>query len=145
MLPEQAAWVRDQVWTQSMRRTFAEVPGFYLTCACEWDGPCLNDPRPRVHATCHVGVPLHWYETHIQTRGGQGVAAFRNPYRYPTASATGWHPDQSAMVWLADRTCRWQCACPCGHPRADVAHAPEHNPMRPITYERVPLFDLITT
>ncbi|MEU6709933.1 hypothetical protein ABZ897_00525 [Nonomuraea sp. NPDC046802] len=125
-----------------MRKTHTENPGYHLTCACQWAGPCLNDPRRDGHVTCHAGVPLYRYETIVEVAGGQMLAAFRTPYRYPTASATGWHFDRWAMVWLADRRCRWQCTCDCGHPRQDIAHAPERNPMRPITYDVVPLFDL---
>ncbi|GHE31435.1 hypothetical protein GCM10017673_37710 [Streptosporangium violaceochromogenes] len=146
MTPDAAAWVRANAWTPAMRKTHAEVPGFYTLCACEWSGPCLNHPRPGVHETCHVGTPMFHYETVIEVRGGQAVASFSAPYRYPTASATGWHPSHLAMVWIADRRCAWRCRCDCGHPRTDIAHAPEHNPARPIyyTYEVIELPGLLT-
>ncbi|WP_431897874.1 DUF6248 family natural product biosynthesis protein [Nonomuraea sp. bgisy101] len=139
MTPDEAAWVREYAWTQSMRKVHAEVPGFYLACACQWNGPCLNSRDPGRHSRCHMGTPMYEYETIIAVRGGQGVASFRRPYRYPTASATGWHRSHLAMVWLAGRRCRWACSCDCGHPRADIAHAPERNPARPVRYELVPL------
>ncbi|MFF4412146.1 DUF6248 family natural product biosynthesis protein [Streptosporangium sp. NPDC001559] len=143
MTAAEAVWVREHAWTGAMRKTYKEVPGFYTRCACEWSGPCLNDPRrPGVHETCHMGTPIYNYETIISVRGGVGVAAFKQPYRYPTASATGWHLSPLAMVWIADRRCRWQCTCPCDH-RRDVAHAPECNPMRPIRYEVVELPGLL--
>lgn len=136
MTPDEAAWVRENAWTGAMRKTFREVPGFYLTCACQWsNGPCNPSSGPPWHDTCHLGTPIPDYETIIGTRGGVGVAAFAQPYRYPTASATGWHPSHLAMVWLADRACRWACPCDCGHPRTDIAHAPAKNPMRPVRYE----------
>lgn len=72
-----------------------------------------------------------------------GIATFATPYRYPMASATTWSYSAIAFVWLADRRCAWWCRCDCGHPREDIAHDPRRNPMRPITYERVPLFDLV--
>ncbi|MEV4174020.1 DUF6248 family natural product biosynthesis protein [Nonomuraea sp. NPDC049709] len=146
MHPDQAAWVREHVWTASMRRQFAELPGFYLMCACQHGGPCINAKDPGRHARCHVGRhPLPRYETYINTPSD--YANFRQPYRYPTADATGWKFSTLAMVWLADRRCGWRCVCDCGHPCEDLAHAPDRNPMRPITYDRVPLFDLdlITT
>lgn len=150
MNAEQAAWVREHAWTATMRKTFREVPGFYAACACQGHGPCINTPkRPETHLTCHVGRwPLPCYETIIAVRGGLGPAAFRMPYRYPAPSATGWKYSRLAMVWLADRVCRWACSCDCGHSRTDVAHAPERNPARPVTYDAVELpgFEqLITT
>lgn len=136
MTPDGAAWVREHVWTKTMRNTYREVPGFYLTCACQGNGPCINTPqRPETHLTCHVGRwPLPRYETIITNRRQQ-VSAFTRPFRYPTPSATGWHHSRLAMVWLADRVCRWACTCGCGHPRENVAHDPARNPMRPIRYE----------
>lgn len=142
MTPDEAAWVRGHAWTQSMRKQYKELPGYHLTCACQHNGPCLNASDPGRHQRCHMGTPLYRNETMIEVRGGQAVAVFREPYRYPTASATGWHFDHAALVWLADRRCRWACSCDCGHPRDDIAHAPGRNPMRPITYAAVPLFDL---
>lgn len=122
-----------------MAKDHAETPGRWHACACQWTGPCLNDPRPGVHDRCHMGVPMAIHETLILERGGQYVAAFAHAYRYPTASATGWSRDRWAYVWLADRTCRWVCACDCGHPRGVVAHDPKRNPARPAVYELVPL------
>jgi hypothetical protein len=140
MTEEDAAWVREHVWTQGMRKMFKEVPGYYLVCACQSSGPCHNSKDPGRHQRCHVGQhPLIDYETIISPRDGIGALAFRQPYRYPTASATGWRSNTLAMVWLADRRCAWWCRCTdCGHSR-DVAHAPERNPMRPVRYETVTL------
>ncbi|MGW4476947.1 DUF6248 family natural product biosynthesis protein [Nonomuraea sp. NPDC004354] len=139
MTPDEAAWVREHAGTQTMRKTHAEVPGFYLACACQWTGPCLNSRDPGRHQRCHMGTPIYEYETIISVRGGQGVAGLRQPYRYPTASATGRRPSHLAMVWLAGRRCRRACSCDCDHPRADIAHAPERNLARPVRYELVPL------
>jgi len=142
MTPDQAAWVREHAWTAGMRKMFQEAPGYWLVCACQSSGPCHNSKDPGRHQRCHVGVPLPDYETIISPRGGTRVCAFNEPYRYPTASATGWRRSTLAMVWLADRRCAWRCTCTdCDHSR-DVAHAPEKNPMRPIRYELVELFDL---
>lgn len=139
MTPEEAAWVREHAWTQGMRKTYAEVPGFYLTCACQRTGPCINSRDPGRHARCHVGRhPLPDYETWILWPDGR-VCAFPEPYQHPTAQAVGWHYERLATVWLADRRCAWRCACDCGHPRTDVGHAPENNPARPIRYETVAL------
>ena len=139
MTPDAAAWVREHVWTGAMRKTFREVPGFYLTCACQWgNGPCRPSSGLPRHDACHLGTPIWDYETIIGTKGGIGVTAFAEPYRHPTASATGWHRSHLAMVWLADRACRWACPCNCGHPYVP-AHALKNNPMRPVRYEAVPL------
>lgn len=87
----------------------------------------------------NLGAPIREYETIIGTRGGVGIAAFTRPHRYPASSATGWHYTGTAYVWLTDRVCRWACPCDCGHPRTDIAHAPDRNPARPIVYEAVVL------
>ncbi|WP_326637327.1 DUF6248 family natural product biosynthesis protein [Streptosporangium sp. NBC_01755] len=142
MTKEDAEWVREHVWTQGMRKIFKEVPGYYLVCACQSSGPCHNSKDPGRHQRCHVGQhPLISYETIIGAPGGTHGVAFATPYRYPTASATGWKYSTAAMVWLADRRCAWWCRCDCGHPRADIAHAPEKNPMRPVRYKPVFLPD----
>jgi len=140
MTEAEAAWIREHAWTTPMRKGYIETPGFYTHCACQWTGPCENDPRPGVHERCHVGrIPMPQYETVITTRN-ERIAYLREPYRHPTASATGWHHTAVAQVWLARHHCRWTCVCPqgCGHPRADIAHAPVY----PV-YELVPLFDLV--
>jgi hypothetical protein len=140
MTPAEAAWVRENVWTSSMRVLFKELPGFYLTCACQHSGPCTNAKDPGRHKRCHVGQhPLLRYETIISGWDGTYGVAFPTPYRFPTADATSWKYSRMAMVWLADRQCRWACSCDCGHPRGDIAHDPRRNPMRPITYELVAL------
>lgn len=130
MTPEEAAWVREHIWLRDMREIYRDTPGYYLACACQWNGPCINDPRRDVHTNCHVGRhPLPGRETWIQWPDGR-LCAFAEPYRHPTASATGWHYERTAMVWLADRRCRWACACDCGHPRDDIAYAPARHPGR---------------
>jgi hypothetical protein len=69
-----------------------------------------------------IGTPLPRLETSICGPRG-GVVGFKEPYRHLSVSATGWHPTTAAMVWLADRTCRWACPCDCAHPGPTPAHA----------------------
>lgn len=88
----------------------------------------MSGRKPGRHQRCHLGVPLPLSETIIMGRD-QVAAAFVEPYRYPAASATGWHPTRAAQVWLADRTCRWSCPCDCGHPGPEPAHSPARHPL----------------
>ena len=109
-----AAWIRDHVWTQAMRKQFAEVPGFYLLCACQY-GPTTSC-REGQHQRCHRAEPLRSDETYILKRGGIYPAYFAEPYAHKTdTSATGPQFTPAAQVWLADRVCRWVCPCDCGH------------------------------
>jgi hypothetical protein len=111
MTPTQAAWVREHVWTKGMRKTYAETPGFYLACACQYGvtGWCRNGQCHR----CHRATPLPTDVTAICTRSGIHPAYFQQPYEHPTPSATGYHKNSIARVWLADRLCRWICPHHC--------------------------------
>ncbi|WP_242890179.1 DUF6248 family natural product biosynthesis protein [Actinomadura litoris] len=110
--PEAAAWIRAHVWTGAMRKTHTEVPGVYTTCACQggltsW---CQNGRCDR----CHRATPLRDYATVICLRGGSRPAMLSEPFTHRTdVSATGPRFEQIAMVWLADRVCRWACPCTC--------------------------------
>lgn len=111
MPAEAAAWIREHAWTARMRKTYAEVPGFYTTCACQW-GRSIHCGRGR-HGKCAVGTPLRDYAALIVFDGGR-PAFFPEPYTHKTdASATGPKFTQLAQVWLADRVCRWVCSCGC--------------------------------
>ncbi|MCU1615020.1 MAG: Lsr2 protein, partial [Frankiales bacterium] len=67
---------------------------------------------------CHRATPLRSYETVICGRSGASPRYFTEPYEHPTdTSATGPRHEYLAMVWLADRVCRWVCDCSCGHPK----------------------------
>jgi hypothetical protein len=62
---------------------------------------------------CGRGAPLRSYETVICLPGDR-PAFFAEPYRHRTdTSATGQRYEHLAMVWHADRVCRWICPCPC--------------------------------
>lgn len=114
MTPDAAAWIRDKVWTPAMRKQFAEVPGFYLSCACQWG--LTTYCREGNHDRCHRAEPLRSDMTSILRRGGTHSAHFREPYAHKTdTSATGPKYTTVAQVWLADRVCRWVCPCDCRH------------------------------
>lgn len=119
--PTEAAWIRAHVWTQRMRHTYSGdpgknngVPGLYTHCACQYGATtwCQNGR----HDLCHRATPLPGCETYIVGRRGN-VLEFEQPYEHLATSATGEHQEWAAMVWLADRVCRWVCPCPCGHPQ----------------------------
>jgi hypothetical protein len=133
MTPGEAAWVRQHVWTEGMRRVeTATWPGHYTRCECQ-RGACHQCKRG-VHERC-MGRPRQSREGMICDRTGVHPAIFATPYKHVTVDGSP-HPTPVAQVWLADRVCRW--VCPCGHPaQAEPVAAPE--PARPVRYELVPL------
>ncbi|SNS80592.1 Lsr2 family protein [Actinomadura mexicana] len=108
MTDADAAWIRDNVWPPAMRRTFGEVPGFFVACACQYSGAeCRHGDR------CHRREPLTLPLGAVFQRGGEHAAIHPEPYRHPTPTATGPKRTRHAQVWYADRTCRWVCDCEC--------------------------------
>lgn len=116
---DQAALIRQHAWTQPMRKTYAECPGFYSKCACQ-----------------SGAKPLTSYETVICWRGDR-PAYFLEEFSHPTEDATGWKHTSLAMVWLADRVCRWVCPCVC--------HSTPPPSAAPAAPEQQLLFDLELT
>lgn len=109
---ERAEWIRSNVWTPAMRKEYREVPGFRTTCPCQWAATshCRNDQCGR----CHRATPQRAAATVICRRGGMEEAHFPEPYEHVTdTSATGPRYETAAMVWLADRVCRWVCDHDC--------------------------------
>lgn len=117
----EAAWVREHVWTRTMRETFALTPAFYLTCYCQ-RRECGACERGR-HDRCLLRQyePFPTYECCITDRN-QCVVGFPDRYEHPTRNASGAHRAGAAMVWLADRRCIWRCTCEC---RADEPARPQ--------------------
>jgi hypothetical protein len=116
MTATEAEWVRATVWTTQMRVTFDSTPGFYTACACQWGatGYCQQGNHEKCRH-CEM-APYAQAETHILDRKGQ-VARFLEDFAHPTTHAVGPRRERNAMVWLADRACRWRCQCDCGHDR----------------------------
>lgn len=112
-LDEQAAeWIRDHVWTSAMRTEYREKPDADTTCPCQW-GPTSHCQRG-AHDQCHRATPLRSYASMICGPDGVTPAAFPGPYEHEVDTfATGPQPTSYALVWLADRVCRWACSCPC--------------------------------
>lgn len=135
MTPQEAAWVREHVWTGAMRKTHRDVPAFFTRCLCQ-SGPSTWCQMDR-HDRCHRATDLPACEAYI-TNSVEQVAYFGEAYGHPTLSATGWHYERAAMVWLADRVCRWVCPCECGH---DGRRAGMPAP-RPV-YEQDVLFEVV--
>jgi hypothetical protein len=107
-------------WTQPMRKQFAEVPGHYLVCPCQYG--LTTYCREGQHDRCHRAEPLRSDAASILRRGGTHPAHFREPYAHKTdTSATGPQCTSVAQVWLADRVCRWICPCGCGHASKPVS------------------------
>lgn len=117
---DEAEWIRANVWTGAMRKTHRELPEYYRRCACQ-SGLSTWCGTRGTHRECRRAKPLPSPHTYIVSRGGY-VASFREPYEHKHQSATGWNEDYSAMVWLADRVCRWQCPCGCHSAPAPPPH-----------------------
>jgi hypothetical protein len=107
--PEQAAWVRANVWTPIMRKAHRDSPD--SRCSCQY-GPSMWCVRGDC-GQCQRGEPLRHCATYIVSRSGYHPATFLVPYRHKTPTATGGVYAREAMVWL-DRRCRYACPCPRG-------------------------------
>jgi hypothetical protein len=125
---ERAAWIREHAWTGAMRKEHREVPLAYQRCACQ--SGLTHWCQTGRHDRCHRATPQRTAAATICRRGGMEAAHFLEPYAHKTdTSATGPRFETTAMVWLADRVCRWVCPCDCGH----LAPAPaEAAPAAPV-------------
>lgn len=121
MSPREAAWVRDNVWTKAMRREYRDV----VACACQY-GPSTGCLQGKCRS-CRPADPIAIWETTICDRTGIYPTRLPQEYEHDTVSATGPHRERLAMVWLADRICRWRCPHEC------------HQAAEPARYELVPL------
>ncbi|MFI6485220.1 DUF6248 family natural product biosynthesis protein [Nonomuraea sp. NPDC050663] len=111
MTPVEASWVRKHAWTQAMRRCWKDTPAYYSSCSCQY-GECVSC-RDGKHRHCSRGYALRRTETMITDRRGRALY-LPDYYTHPSnVSATGPARTNVAQVWLADRTCRWLCPCPC--------------------------------
>jgi hypothetical protein len=110
MTEDHAAWVREHVWTDGMRRVENEIrPGCYTRCECQRD-VCYQCGRG-AHERC-MGKPRTDREGMIADKTGVHPACFAEPYNHRTIDGPP-HPTPVAQVWLADRICRWACRCAC--------------------------------
>lgn len=114
MTDVEAAWIREHAWTKTMRATYKSTPAFYHHCACQWSR-CGSCDRGE-HSNCIHGPrgyqPFPSSEGYI-TNSRQHVLGWPERFNHPSRSATGWHRDSAAYVWLADRRCIWSCPCEC--------------------------------
>lgn len=108
MTPDAAVWVRANAWTDAMRRGLTS-PSNSL-CACQDDRvtgwACASDQHDR----CDYGEHPD-FETAIWRLGTVLPASLPEPMRHQPRTPFG--SRTMAMVWLADRTCRRVCSCPC--------------------------------
>lgn len=112
--PRQAAWIRANAWPEPMRKAYEQARGSYTMCACQYGptGHCLNGHCDN----CGRGTPLPCSITRILRRGGKYTAYLPEPYTHKTDThATGPRRTREAMVWYADRKCRWLCTHSCHH------------------------------
>jgi hypothetical protein len=110
MTAEDAAWVRQNAWTKQMRREYAGDLTYVTTCACQ-HGPtgfCLQGS----HRRCNRDTALPRWEALICDRAGIYPVSFSEEFQHETPGLIP-HRERLAMVWLADRICRWRCPCDC--------------------------------
>ncbi|TDD31663.1 hypothetical protein E1287_25725 [Actinomadura sp. KC06] len=126
---ERAAWIRENAWTGALRREDDGV----TVCPCQY-GQCTHCEHEQ-HKNCvnKKGYPKRRVAGRVCGPDGVTPLAFREPYEHETdAFATGPRYERVAMVWLADRVCRWVCPCDCRNalsPREAVPAA-EDQPVR---------------
>lgn len=118
LTPDEAAWIRDHAWTAAMRHRHAIFPDSACLCQSGRSHMCANGEHDR----CDLGA-LTNFHTLIRLPDDT-PARFPHPYRHPTESDLGPVYERSALVWLADRVCRWQCPCGC--------HTAPPEPVQPV-------------
>ncbi|WP_326646074.1 hypothetical protein OG884_15595 [Streptosporangium sp. NBC_01755] len=114
MTPEAAAWVRTAVLEP------LSIPTPSPRCACQL-GTYVTCHRGD-HQACPVVDAGIWgrlgeVETLIYRPGGQPAQAREALYRREMSPRS----NHVALVWLADRRCRWRCLCGCH----EETHTPE--------------------
>jgi hypothetical protein len=117
MMPDQAAWVRQNAWPAPWLRAYQHIPGTFLDCACQRP-PSLNCQSGDHHRCAHDGHPVR--ETVVQT-SSRRAAQFSEPYEHRPPSGHRGRRDAHgrndlAWVWLAGRPCRELCTCVCHQP-----------------------------
>jgi hypothetical protein len=109
--PEEAAWQRDNVWPNWMRKQYAENPGFYTHCACEWGmtAVCEIGQCHQCQGSARNPSPL----ATITSKRGY-VTGFHAPHKHHEAKVDGsYGPHTDAAVWPAGTPCRWRCPHDC--------------------------------
>lgn len=133
----EAAWVREHAWLKVMRQTYRTTPAYFHHCPCEY-GVCGHCDAGE-HRHCTHGPdgyqPFPEDECAITNRKWQVLALPRGSVTHPRRTATGWHIDHAALVWLADRRCVWSCPCEC---RASDPALPQPIALVPTRKQRRP-------
>lgn len=119
MTPEQAAWVRENVWPSLRLRNHNHIPSTTFACACQ--KPPSVECQRGAHGQCrHDGHPVN--EGVITTSRGR-AARFLEPHEHRTPEGRlgrrlAYGPNDLAWVWLAGAPCREICTCFCHRPGA---------------------------
>lgn len=118
MSPDQATWVRENVWSALRLRNHNHIPSTTFACACQ-KPPSVECQRDW-HTSCrHDGHAIN--ETVIST-SSQRAARFPDPYEHSSPVRSG--RNDLAWVWLAGRPCREICGCVCHRPAPDPVKKP---------------------
>ncbi|MFM9602714.1 hypothetical protein [Streptomyces turgidiscabies] len=140
MSPDQAAWVRENVWPPLWLRNHNHIPSTTFACACQ--KPPSSKCQLDQHSACrHDGHPVN--ETVIATTRGR-AARLPEPYEHrPPAGRHGSRiahgVNDLAWVWLAGAPCREICNCTCHTPSpATATPAPVAPPAQLDLFDAVP-------
>ncbi len=124
--PEQAAWVRENAWTDQMRRQPVWQPGTSVPTYDKAEALARCECMAGTCGYCKVG------QHEFCPAGAGAKREGPRPEAWLSAGLSG------VPVWLADRVCR--SLCPCSHHTAPAS--PIAEPTEPPRYESVTLFDI---
>ncbi|ELP67618.1 hypothetical protein STRTUCAR8_08624 [Streptomyces turgidiscabies Car8] len=122
MTPDQAIWVRENVWPPIWLRKHTELKEPFLHCACQRP-PSLPCQAGR-HGACLLGeFPVN--ETVIQN-SRLFPATFPEPYAHRTPEDRHTFRlmhgrNVLAWVWLSGKPCRQRCTCGCHRKAPEVS------------------------
>lgn len=108
MSEQDAAWIREHVWTPRMRKTYRDVPMFMTSCPC-FDAPCFHCRRG-AHRECTFECDDQRWHGHVADMNIGWVVSSGGYVLSP--------PDET-QVWEAGVTHRGRCSC------HDRGHRPE--------------------
>ena len=126
MTADQAAWVREHVFTAEMRAEFRWAPRRYMSCVCLQPAfvVCERGGHERCPRTNGIAPETYLYRPSELVRPASGTRTIVNP----------------VQVWRVGRPCRHRCGCDChsGKSRKASTKAALTAPVAPKTWSPLP-------